>query len=146
MGQVWKGCLYMRDRSNTTRNKAEKHNELVHTTFHRYCICITMHRNMFCWQEKGNFKRQYSSVLHVPPSWRQGDIFKHKSHLIHDQQMNQQMLKGLHDDSAGGCHFGRGKTGTRMPAGTCFLARSVGQRWRAREDTWELRKGKETLY
>ena len=35
---------------------------------------------------------------------------KSKRQWVHDHQMQQQILQSLHDDPAGGCHFGRDKT------------------------------------
>ena len=35
---------------------------------------------------------------------------KSKRHWINDQQKQKQILQSLHDDPAGGCHFGRDKT------------------------------------
>ena len=35
---------------------------------------------------------------------------KSKRQRIGDKQMQQQILQSLHDDPAGGCHFGRDKT------------------------------------
>ena len=33
-----------------------------------------------------------------------------KIQWIYDQQMQRKFLQSIHDDSAGGCHFGRDKT------------------------------------
>ena len=38
------------------------------------------------------------------------EVKRKRQWIYYDQQMQRKILQSIHDDSAGGCHFGRDKT------------------------------------
>ena len=57
-----------------------------------------------------NVRLEDGVLFYFHDEGKENKILKNKRRWIHDQQTKQQILNSVHDDPAGGCHFGRDKT------------------------------------